>query len=83
MVIGYPSLAGTHRKHWCNRFGGEHPLSFWTRLTDDIRAVGLKSLGIGYAPPEFRKKPWPKEAQIAGWSPLFWENKTVSVQPVT
>jgi hypothetical protein len=83
MVIGRPGFAGVNEKHWCNRFGGEHPLRFWTRLTDDTRADGLKSPGIGYAPPEFRKKPWPQEAQIAGWSPLLWENKTVSVQPVT
>ena len=83
MVIGRPGLAHTDNKNWRKRFGGEHPLSDWTRLTDGTRAVGLKSPRVGYAPPEFRRKPWPQEAQIAGWSPTLWENKTVSVQPVT
>ena len=82
MVIVCPGLARTNNNVWCNRFGGEHPLSYWTRLTDGTRADGPKPPGIGYAPPEFRMKPWPREARIAGWSPLFWEHKTVSLQPV-
>ena len=28
-----------------------------------------KALRVGYAPPEYRTKPWPKEALIEGWFP--------------
>ena len=40
-------------------FGGEHP---WFAWTTTLR--GLKSPRIGYAPPENRMKPWPKEAAM-------------------
>ncbi len=56
MVMGRPGLARTDNKNWRKRFGGEHPLSDWTRLTNGMRADGLKSPGIGYAPPQRRLK---------------------------
>lgn len=39
--------------------------------------IGPKSPSIGYAPPEYRMKPWPAEAQIAGWFPALVENMSV------
>jgi len=42
-----------------------------------MRAYELKSPSIGYAPPEYRMTPWPKEALIAGWFPASAENIVV------
>jgi hypothetical protein len=41
------------------------------------KALELKSPSLGYAPPEYRMKPWPTEAQIAGWFPALAENNSV------
>jgi len=46
------------------RFEGEHPLNCWTR------ASAREFPRIGYAPSEYRTKPWPIEALIEGWFPL-------------
>jgi len=32
----------------------------------------------GYAPPEYRKKPWPKEALIEAWFPVVQGEQTGS-----
>ena len=64
------------------RFGGEHPSFVWTRHSGGHVAAGLKSPCTGYAPPEYRKKPWPTEAQIAGWFPFTWESVLVSLPRV-
>ena len=64
--------------YWRKRFGGKHPLFVWTRQPTTTAVVELKSPTIGYAPPEYRTKRWPKEALIAGWFPILWENKMVS-----
>ena len=47
------------------RFEGKHPSNFWAR------AVTSESPRIGYAPSEYRTKPWPHEALIEGWFPPY------------
>jgi hypothetical protein len=47
------------------RFEGEYPCSSW------LRSSRPEVPRIGYAPSEYRKKPWPEEVQIEGWFPLF------------
>ena len=64
--------------YWRRRFGGKHPLFVWTRQSKTTAVIELKSPLIGYAPPEYRMKPWPEEARIAGWFPILWESNMVS-----
>ena len=45
-------------------FEGEHP---WTSWPGGSRPEVPR---VGYAPSEYRKKPWPEEVQIEGWFPL-------------
>ena len=82
MVDGQRDPAPTSNL-WRKRFGGEHLLFVWTRLTDGSEAGGPKSPPVGYAPPEYRMKPWPDEALIAGWFPTFWESSMVSLPVVS
>jgi uncharacterized protein (DUF2235 family) len=35
------------------------------------QGLAPKSPLIGYAPSEYRKKPWPRQARIEGWFPLI------------
>ena len=49
------------------RFAGEHPCFSWSRSRT---ARNSKAPRIGYAPAEYRKKRWPKEARMEGWFPV-------------
>jgi cytochrome c oxidase subunit 1 len=46
------------------------PLFVWTWFHSASTQSGPKSPPVGYAPSEYRAKPWPQEALIAGWFPL-------------
>ena len=45
-------------------------------LTTGLGAVTPKVPRIGYAPSEYQAKPWPREAPIEGWFPLFAREHT-------
>jgi hypothetical protein len=45
------------------RFEGEHPLVRWSPGRDG------ETPDAGYAPSEYRLKPWPNEAQSGAWCP--------------
>ena len=49
------------------RFDGKYPRPRWSPARNG------EILGIGYAPSEYRKKPWPIEVLLEGWCPLLWE----------
>jgi hypothetical protein len=52
------------RRTWRRaRFEGEHP---WTHWPGSSRPEVPR---IGYAPSEYRRKPWSEEARIEGWFP--------------
>jgi hypothetical protein len=51
-------------------------------LSEEVSVVCLgqgdepKSPRVGYAPSEYQKKPWPREALIEGWFPLIGKEQT-------
>ncbi len=55
------------------RFEGEYPFEIWpwAQVTEVPR--------IGYAPSDYRMKPWPKEVLMEGWFPLAGEPKGLDV----
>jgi hypothetical protein len=61
-------LAGTRPTLWRRqRFEGKHPLRSWSFARNEETPQG------GYAPSEYQKKPWPNEALLEGWCPLYEE----------
>lgn len=54
----------------------------WTWTAALSKDSGTKSPPVGYAPSEYRTKPWPVEALIAGWFPLLCENSLASMSKV-
>ena len=57
-------------------FEGEYPNGDWSRTP------ALEAPRIGYAPSEYQRKPWPKEAQIEGWFPHCFAREQQSFEVV-
>jgi hypothetical protein len=71
--IARPTCGNVNPREGCDRwrswrrarFEGEHPWTSWPGGScPEVPRVG-------YAPSEYRKKPWPEEVQIEGWFPLL------------